>query len=150
MHIKMTIIWKWLQLGFSPLTVVTFYIALLKAVCSPLKKFLAVNKLVTGNEATVPLVKRDWKFAMFWPPDQESVPIMPAYFSMPGAPIIVLASIIYQGLSMKPMDMYSTDFATLYVNICSMCEVYQQSCTSHMSIPNISWVVKASVDTICS
>ena len=36
------------------------------------------KKLVTGNEATVHLVKRDCKFAMFRLPDQESVPIMPA------------------------------------------------------------------------
>ena len=35
------------------------------------------RKLVTGNEATVHLVERDCKFAMFWPPDQESVPIVP-------------------------------------------------------------------------
>jgi len=53
-------------------------LALLKAVCSPLKKILAVKhkKLATGNEAT--LVERDCKFAIFWPPDLESVPIMPA------------------------------------------------------------------------
>ena len=56
-------------------------LALLKAVYSTLKKILAAckrKKLVTGNEATVHLVERDCKFAMFWPPDQESVPIMPA------------------------------------------------------------------------
>jgi len=52
-------------------------LALLKAVYSTLKKILAVN-IVTGDEATVHLVERDCKFAMFWPPDQESVPIMPA------------------------------------------------------------------------
>ena len=54
--------------------------ALQKAVCSPLEKILLYThkKLVTGNEATVHLVERDCKFAMFWPPDQESVPTMPA------------------------------------------------------------------------
>ena len=52
-------------------------LALLKAVYSTLKKILAVN-IVTGDEATVHLVERDCKFTMFWPPDQESVPIMPA------------------------------------------------------------------------
>ena len=36
------------------------------------------KRLVTGSEATVHLVERDFKFVMFWPPDQESVPIMPA------------------------------------------------------------------------
>ena len=49
---------------------------------SPLKKILAVNVRINfilhGNEATVHLVKKDCKFAMFRPPDQESVPIMPA------------------------------------------------------------------------
>ena len=51
-------------------------LALLKAVCCRLKKIsLAVKiRLVTGNEATVHLVERDYKFA----PDLESVPIMPA------------------------------------------------------------------------
>ena len=33
------------------------------------------KKLVTGNEAAVDLVKSESKFAMFWPPDQESVSI---------------------------------------------------------------------------
>ena len=52
----------------------------LKAVCSLSKKVLAVNarNFITGNEATVDMIKRDCKFATFWPPDQESVPIMPA------------------------------------------------------------------------
>jgi len=44
-------------------------------VCSPLKQ---INLIVTGNEATVHLVKRNCKFAMSWPPDQESVTIIPA------------------------------------------------------------------------
>ena len=44
-------------------------LALLKALCSPLKKILAVN---------THLVERDCNFAMFWPPDLESVPNMPA------------------------------------------------------------------------
>ena len=50
-------------------------LALLKAVCCRLKKILAVMKnkrLVTGNEATVHLVERDYKFA----PDLECVPIL--------------------------------------------------------------------------
>ena len=53
-------------------------LALLKAVGSPLKKILAVNvrNLLPGMR--LHLVKRDYKFAMFWPPNQESVPIMPA------------------------------------------------------------------------
>ena len=55
-------------------------LALLNAVCSPLRRFLLYKhkNLVTGNEGTVHLIERDCKFAMFWPPDQESVPIMPA------------------------------------------------------------------------
>ena len=58
------------------------------------------KKLVTGNEATVHLVERDCKFAMFWPPDQESVPIMPAKFLMLRSTYYSqnYASIIYQGL----------------------------------------------------
>ena len=52
-------------------------LALLKAVCSPPNGDFCW-KLVAGNEATVHFVERDCKFAMFWPPDQESVPIMPA------------------------------------------------------------------------
>ena len=49
-------------------------LALLKAVCCRLKKIsLAVKiRLVTGNEATVHLVERDYKFA----PDLECVPIL--------------------------------------------------------------------------
>ena len=38
-----TIIWKWLQLGLSPFSVHGCIPTLLKAVCSPLKKILAVN-----------------------------------------------------------------------------------------------------------
>ena len=56
-------------------------LALLKAVCNYSSKEDSCckhKKLVTGSEATVHLVERDFKFAMFWPPDQESVPIMPA------------------------------------------------------------------------
>ena len=34
------------------------------------------RKLVTENEATVHLVERECKFAMLWPPDQESVSIV--------------------------------------------------------------------------
>ena len=49
-------------------------LALLKAACSPLKKILAVYI----RNLLLHLVERDCKFAMFWPPDQESVPIMPA------------------------------------------------------------------------
>ena len=55
-------------------------LALLKAVFSPLKKILAVSigNLLLRNEATVYLVERDCKFTIFWPPDQESLPSMPA------------------------------------------------------------------------
>ena len=35
----------------------------------PKEDFCKHEKLVTGNEATVHLVERDCKFAMFWPPD---------------------------------------------------------------------------------
>ena len=55
----MTIIQKWLQVGFLSFILCT--IALLKVVHSPPKKILAVNKpnFVTGNRATVQLVKQD-------------------------------------------------------------------------------------------
>ena len=54
-------------------------LALLKAVCSPKEDSCCKHKkLVTGNEATVHLVERHYKFAMFWPPNLESVPIIPA------------------------------------------------------------------------
>ena len=47
------------------------------------------KKLVTENEATVHLVERESKFAMLWPPDQESASIMPADNSWcSGEPII--------------------------------------------------------------
>ena len=43
-----------------------FILALLKPTCSPLKKILTVNiRNVARNEATVHLVERDRKFAMF-------------------------------------------------------------------------------------
>ena len=50
---------------------------LLKGVCSPLKKTLALNirNLLPGIRLQS---KSESKFAMFWPPDQESVPIMTA------------------------------------------------------------------------
>ena len=52
-------------------------LALLTAVCSPLKKILVVNirNLLLGMKLQCTWSK---EFAMFWPPDQESVPNMPA------------------------------------------------------------------------
>ena len=56
------------------------------------------------------LFKRDYKFAMFWPPDQESVSIMPAHFLDAQEHLYCLkyASIIYQGLVIDGiLDLYT-------------------------------------------
>jgi len=56
-------------------------LASLKVVCSPPKEASCCGQMLvtcTGNKATVHLIERVCKFAMFWPTDQEGVPNMPA------------------------------------------------------------------------
>ena len=57
-----------------------YILALLKAVCSPLKKLLATNCYWEWGYSALGQKVQVWyyKFALFWPPNQEIVRIMPA------------------------------------------------------------------------
>ena len=76
-------------------------LALLKAVYSTLKKILAVNirNLLLGMRLQCTYSKEIASLKCSWLPDQESVPIMPAYIILDAQEHLYnYASIIHQGL----------------------------------------------------